>query len=126
MRSRKLAVGLGAATAAVSACIFYRPLEPSLLWHPFQATAYCDHGFTASGVWVREGIVASDPRVLPLGSEIDIRVGDRVLERQRVMDTGGKVKGYTIDIWMPTCEDARRFGRREVKVRVRSRGDRRG
>lgn len=125
MRLRMLAVPLGTA-AAVTSCIFYQPLEPSLLWHPFQATAYCDHGFTASGVWVREGIVAGDPRVLPLGSEIDIKVDDRVLERHRVMDTGGKVKGYIIDIWMPTCEDARRFGRREVKVRVRRRGHLRG
>jgi 3D (Asp-Asp-Asp) domain-containing protein len=122
MRSTMLVMALGAAASAW-ACIVYRPLEPSLLWHPFQATAYCDRGFTASGVWVREGVVASDPRVLPLGSEIDIRVGDRVLERQRVMDTGGKVRGYTIDIWMPACEDATRFGRREVKVRVRRRGD---
>lgn len=122
MRWKMLAVPLSTA-AAVAACIFYQPLEPSLLWHPFQATAYCDRGFTASGVWVREGIVAGDPRVLPLGSEIDIKVGDDMLERHRVMDTGGKVKGYIIDIWMPTCEDARRFGRREVKVRVRRRGD---
>lgn len=108
--------------AALAGCFFYRPVEPSLVWHPFQATAYCDYGFTASGVWVREGVVAADPRVLPLGSVIDIRVGEVVLERHEVMDTGGEVKGYVIDIWMPTCDEAVRFGRREVKVRVRKRG----
>jgi len=109
--------------ALIANCVFYQPIEPSLVWHPFEATAYCDYGFTASGVWVREGIVAGDPRVLPLGSEIDVKVDDEVLEKYEVMDTGGKVKGYIIDIWMPTCEEATQFGRREVKVRVRKKGD---
>ncbi len=119
MMKRLLAL-LGA--AASLSCVFYQPIEPSLVWHPFEATAYCDYGFTASGVWVREGIVAGDPRVLPLGSVIDIKVDDEVRERHEVMDTGGKVKGYVIDIWMPTCEEATAFGRREVKVRVRRKG----
>jgi 3D (Asp-Asp-Asp) domain-containing protein len=115
-------VAAGAVAGAVAGCVFYQPLEPSLIWHPFQATAYCDYGFTASGIWVREGIVAADPRVLPLGSVIDIKVDGEVLERYEVMDTGGKVKGYTIDIWMPTCEEAVEFGRKAVKVRVREKG----
>ena len=109
--------------APMTSCLLYQPLEPSLLWHDFQATAYCDYGFTASGVWVRDGIVAGDPRVLPLGSVIDVKVGDKVLTRREVMDTGGAVKGYIIDLWMPTCEEATAFGRQEVQVRVRKRGD---
>lgn|GEM_PF-1404945 len=108
--------------AAVAGCVFYQPIEPSMVWHPFEATAYCDYGFTASGVWVREGIVAADPRVLPLGSEIDIKLDGETLEKYQVMDTGSAIKGYIIDIWMPTCEEAIRFGRRQVKVRVRKRG----
>lgn len=111
-----------AAPVAIAGCLFYQPIEPSLMWHRFTATAYCDYGFTASGVWVREGIVAGDPRVLPLGSEIDIKIGDKVLKRRQVMDTGGKIKGYKIDIWMPTCEEAIRFGHPDVKVRVRKLG----
>jgi 3D (Asp-Asp-Asp) domain-containing protein len=94
-----------------------------MLWHPFEATAYCDNGFTASGAWVRDGIVAGDPRVLPLGSVIDVRIDEDVREKQEVMDTGGKIKGYIIDIWMPSCEEAVAFGRREVKVRVRKKGE---
>ncbi|MGD8867995.1 MAG: 3D domain-containing protein [Gemmatimonadales bacterium] len=114
-------VALVAATA-VGGCVFYQPIEPSLLWHPFEATAYCDYGFTASGAWVREGIVAGDPRVLPLGSVIDIEIDGELRQRYEVMDTGGKIKGYVIDIWMPNCEEATAFGRREVKVRVREKG----
>ncbi|UCC48989.1 MAG: 3D domain-containing protein [Gemmatimonadota bacterium] len=119
------AVPLGT-LATVADCVFYQPIEPSMVWHPFEATAYCDYGFTASGVWVREGIVAGDPRVLPLGSEIDIKLDGEVLQKYQVMDVGSAIKGYIIDIWMPTCEEAVRFGRREVKVRVRKRGTLRG
>ena len=46
---RKSALAAGAALATAS-CVFYQPIEPSLVWHPFSATAYCDYGFTASGV----------------------------------------------------------------------------
>jgi 3D (Asp-Asp-Asp) domain-containing protein len=110
-------------TLVVSGCVFYQPIEPSRVWHSFEATAYCDYGFTASGIYVREGVIASDPRILPLGSEIDIQLGDgEVLEKHQVMDTGGAVKGYIIDIWMPTCEQANAFGRKQVKVRVRKKG----
>ncbi|UCC72127.1 MAG: 3D domain-containing protein [Gemmatimonadota bacterium] len=119
--ARRLAPAI--VTLAVSGCVFYQPIEPSLVWHPFEATAYCDYGFTASGVYVREGIVAGDPRVLPLGSEIDIKLEDgEVLSKRQVMDKGSAIKGYIIDIWMPTCEEAMAFGRREVKVRVRRKG----
>ena len=38
----------------------------------FRATAYCLKGRTASGGGVRRGIVAADPRVLPLGTKIYI------------------------------------------------------
>ena len=33
----------------------------------FQATAYCESGTTKSGIPTSPGIVAADPRVLPLG-----------------------------------------------------------
>jgi 3D (Asp-Asp-Asp) domain-containing protein len=123
LRKKSVNVVPAVAIAAVAGCVFYQPIEPSLLWHPFEATAYCDYGFTASGVWVREGIAAGDPRVLPLGSVVDIKIDGEVLERYEVMDTGGKIKGYVIDIWMPTCEEAAAFGRRKIQVRVRKKGE---
>jgi 3D (Asp-Asp-Asp) domain-containing protein len=52
-----------------------------------------------------------------------VRIDEDVREKQEVMDTGGKIKGYIIDIWMPSCEEAVAFGRREVKVRVRKKGE---
>ena len=82
----------------------------------FSATAYCLRGRTASGTGVRRGIIAADPRVLPLGTRVSItgnQAGNYV-----VADTGGKIKGKRIDIWMASCADARRFGRRNVNISV--------
>jgi 3D (Asp-Asp-Asp) domain-containing protein len=80
----------------------------------FTATAYCLKGRTALGHGVRRGIIAADPRVLPLGSRINISGG--YSGTYLVSDTGGGVKGRRLDIWMPSCAEARRFGRRSVSV----------
>lgn len=80
----------------------------------FTATAYCLKGRTAMGHGVRRGIIAADPRVLPLGSRINI--GGGYSGTYLVSDTGGRIKGKKLDIWMPNCAEARRFGRRSVSV----------
>ena len=81
----------------------------------FRATAYCLKGRTAMGSGVRRGIVAADPRVLPLGSRIQISAG-AYSGTYVVADTGGAVKGRKLDIWMPNCVEAVRFGRKSVMV----------
>jgi 3D (Asp-Asp-Asp) domain-containing protein len=81
----------------------------------FRATAYCLKGRTAMGGSVRRGIVAADPRVLPLGSRIQLSAGS-YSGTYTVADTGGAVKGRILDIWMPSCVEAVRFGRRNVMV----------
>lgn len=83
----------------------------------FKATAYCLRGKTASGTGVRRGIVAADRRVLPLGTKISLRAGN-YSGIYTVADTGGVIKGRILDIWVPSCAEAIRFGRRTVKVRV--------
>lgn len=81
----------------------------------FSATAYCLRGRTAMGHGVRRGIIAADPRVLRLGSRVVLN-GGGYSGTYLVSDTGGKIKGKRIDIWMPSCSEARRFGRRTVQV----------
>ncbi len=81
----------------------------------FSATAYCLKGRTASGGGVRRGIVAADPRVLPLGTRINLNAGS-YSGSYVVADTGGAIKGRKLDIWIASCSEARRFGRRTVKV----------
>lgn len=86
----------------------------------FRATAYCLRGKTASGKYVRRGLVAADPRVLPLGTRISM-AGGRYTGKYLVADTGKKIKGRRLDIWVPSCKEAMRWGIRTVKVRVLSR-----
>lgn len=83
----------------------------------FRATAYCLRGRTASGGGVRRGIVAADPRVLPLGTRIYLNAGG-YSGTYTVTDTGGVIKGRILDIWVPNCSEAIRFGRRSVSVSV--------
>jgi 3D (Asp-Asp-Asp) domain-containing protein len=104
-----------------------RPARATLKWSlTVSATAYCQSGRTASGAQARPGIVAADPRVLPLGTAIRVQDPTRVYSgTYLVMDVGSEVKGREIDIFMPSCRDARRFGRQRVEVHVLSpaRGD---
>ena len=81
----------------------------------FSATAYCFSGRTSMGHGVRRGLVAADPRVLPLGSRIFVNAGSWS-GMYLVSDTGGAIKGKRLDIWVPSCGEARRFGRRSVQV----------
>ncbi|MBC7898985.1 MAG: 3D domain-containing protein [Saprospiraceae bacterium] len=81
----------------------------------FVATAYCLRGKTAMGHGVRTGLIAADPRVLRLGSRINVGAGN-YSGNYLVSDTGGKIKGKRLDIWMASCSEARRFGRRTVTV----------
>lgn len=83
----------------------------------FRATAYCLKGRTASGSGVRRGIVAADPRILPLGTRIQIS-GGGYSGIYTVTDTGGAIKGNILDIWVPSCSEAIRFGRRSISVSV--------
>ncbi len=83
----------------------------------FRATAYCLKGRTAMGHQVRRGLIAADPRVLPLGTTVEITTG-RYSGTYLVSDTGKRVKGSKIDIWVPSCSEARRWGHRTVKLKV--------
>lgn len=84
-----------------------------------EATAYLPtdgggHGITATGVRARHGVVAVDPDVIPLGSQVYIPGYGVAL----AADTGGAIVGNRIDLCMESYGDAMSFGRRSVKVYV--------
>ena len=86
---------------------------------PFSATAYCKGEKTASGVGPRTGIAAADASLLPVGSVLNVAAGDaRYNGVYTVMDTGPKVQGRLLDLYMWSCHEALRFGRRQVQVTV--------
>lgn len=81
---------------------------------PVQMTAYClTKTTTRRGRYVRAGIVAADPKLFPLSRYIELYDGRRYLGRFLIDDTGRLIKGNIIDIWMPTCREAKVFGRRK-------------
>lgn len=90
----------------------------------YSATAYSLRGKTASGRYVSKGIIAADPRLLPLGSRIRLEAGTYSGD-YLVADTGGLIRGRKIDIWTPTSREAMKFGRRKVKLTVLSYGAKR-
>lgn len=90
----------------------------------FTATAYSLRGRTATGAAPTQGIIAADPRVLPLGSRVRIEAGSYSGEYV-VADTGGAVRGKRIDIWTPSTRDAMRFGKRAIKLTVLQLGGKR-
>lgn len=85
------------------------------------ATAYCDHGTTQSGTRTRVGIVAGDPKVLPVGTVLRILDGAHA-GVYTVMDTGSAIKGRRIDIFIPDCARADEFGERTLRIRILRRG----
>lgn len=85
----------------------------------FTATAYCKGQTTASGVGVRTGIAAADPQLLPVGSVIRIETPNpRYSGVWTVMDTGPRVQKRTIDLYLWSCHEALKFGRRPVWLTV--------
>ena len=85
----------------------------------YSATAYSLRGRTASGQYVTRGLIAADPRVLPLGTRVRIDAGPWSGE-YIVADTGGAIKGRKIDIWTPSTREALQFGRRNIKLTILS------
>jgi 3D (Asp-Asp-Asp) domain-containing protein len=95
------------------------PLENASAEPPaeFTATAYSLKGRTASGDHVRRGVIAADPRVLPLGSVVKLHAGP-YSGVYHVKDTGGRIRGRRIDIYMPSYVEAKNFGRRTIRLEV--------
>lgn len=83
------------------------------------ATAYTPKdgsgaGITYTGIPAKKGVVAVDPRVIPLGSRLYIPgYGEAV-----AADTGSAIKGLRVDLCFESRQEALQFGRRVVKVYV--------
>ena len=77
---------------------------------------------TAAGTVPHRGVVAADPAVLPLGSRIQLTGAGPYNGIYMVTDTGARIAGRLIDLYMPSAAEARRFGKKTVYVRVLDRG----
>lgn len=78
------------------------------------------YGLTASGTKVRPGVVAVDPRVIPLGTKLYVQSLDGTKDYGFAIaeDKGGAIKGNKIDLFFETAQQVNQFGRRKVKVYI--------
>ncbi|MBM7614755.1 ubiquitin-like domain-containing protein [Alkaliphilus hydrothermalis] len=78
------------------------------------------YGITRSGTKVRPGVVAVDPKVIPLGTKLYVESldGTKSYGYASAEDTGGAIKGNRIDLYFESRSDALRYGRRNVRVYV--------
>ena len=74
---------------------------------------------TATGTKAREGIIAVDPKTIPLGSKVYVTSSYRDLGVLTAEDTGGFIKGNRIDVYLNgTLQELLQFGRRDMRVYI--------
>jgi 3D (Asp-Asp-Asp) domain-containing protein len=69
---------------------------------------------TCTGAPLRKGIIATDPKVIPLGKEVYIPGYGKAV----AADVGGAIKGNRIDVCLPSRASVRRWGRKKLKVQI--------
>ncbi|MGD7046444.1 ubiquitin-like domain-containing protein [Jeotgalibacillus proteolyticus] len=83
-------------------------------------TASCNgcSGITATGIDLKANpgmkVIAVDPSVIPLGSKVYVEGYGYAVAG----DTGGAIKGNKIDVFIPSKEEAYRWGNRQVKIKI--------
>lgn len=108
-------------------------VAPSLDAHKkvvwLEVTAYCPcakccgphaQGLTASGRSIAYNggqFVAADKKLFKFGTKLTIP-GYAGGEPVEVIDRGGAIKGYHIDVFFPTHEQAKEWGRKRIAVTV--------
>ena len=89
----------------------------------YQATAYCAdsdpyNGMTATGVWAKPGIVAVDPKVIPLGTKLYVESLGAMKDYGYCVAADTGVRGERIDLYFNTLSECYTFGRRNVKIYI--------
>lgn len=69
---------------------------------------------TASGLKARHGVVAVDPRVIPLGTRVHVEGYGYAIAG----DTGSAIKGMRIDLCFDRLEECNAYGKRTVRVEI--------
>lgn len=72
------------------------------------------YGITRSGLKVRHGIVAVDPKVIPLGTWLYVEGYGEAL----AADTGGAIKGNRIDLYYESPKNVAKYGKKRLKVYI--------
>ncbi len=95
------------------------PTRPAI----FTATAFSAAGLTTKGNVTKPGTAAADPAVIPLGSKVRVTGAGAYSGEYTVTDTGVKIAGRKIDLYIPNAAEARAFGKKQVRVQILTPGD---
>ena len=109
-----LAAALVGLVVGLEGSAFGQPQAPRAYKLKVDAVAYSLPGSTALGVPVRKGVVAVDPKLIPLGTKLHVPGYGPGL----AADVGYAIKGKVIDLWFPSMAKARQWGRRTVTITV--------
>ena len=83
-------------------------------------TAFCNgcSGITATGINLRTNpnmkVIAVDPSIIPLGTKVYVEGYGYAI----AADKGSAIKGYKIDVFIPSKTDAFKWGNRKVKIQI--------
>lgn len=83
-----------------------------------QCTAYCDHGITASGEYVHDGICAVDKIngvLVPFGAKVVLSDGTTLIVKDRIC--GGQYNNH-LDRWIENEDKCWEFGRQNLICEV--------
>lgn len=77
-------------------------------------------GITSTGVKAKKGIIAVDPRVIPLGTRVYVEVPGRAADYGYAVaaDVGGAIKGNKIDVYLDSNREVYSWGVKKVKVYI--------
>ncbi|MCM3359496.1 MAG: 3D domain-containing protein [Psychrobacillus sp.] len=83
-------------------------------------TANCNgcSGITSSGINLKKNpdvkVIAVDPSIIPIGTKVHVEGYGYAIAG----DTGGAIKGNKIDVFFPTKNEAYKWGRKNVTVKI--------
>ncbi|MFT8322173.1 MAG: LysM peptidoglycan-binding domain-containing protein [Bacillus sp. (in: firmicutes)] len=83
-------------------------------------TASCEgcSGITATGINLKdnpnEKVISVDPSVIPLGKRVYVEGYGTAIAG----DTGGAIKGNKIDVFVPSLQEAKDWGRKSIKIKI--------
>lgn len=84
----------------------------------FTATCSGCSGITATGINLKTNptmkVIAVDPSVIKLGTKVYVEGYGYAIAG----DTGGSIKGNKIDVFFPTKNEAFKWGRKNVKIKI--------
>lgn len=79
-------------------------------------------GITATGIKAKKGIIAVDPKVIPLHTRVYVKIEGSTPDYGYAIaaDVGGAIKGNKIDLYYDSQDYVNRFGVKRVKVYILS------